>query len=193
MRIPLIIRSATTTPGRTLRRANPLAVALVGVGLFVSACGGPTSSGVASIGSSSTPSTLTGGAGNSGAPPTPKQLQAMTVFAGCVRRHGLPQFPDPPFANGELNKLGFRKSSPQMEAATKACHSDALAAGVVETPEEIQQHLEQMLMIAQCMQANGYPNFPDPNAQGGLAVPSDLNPETSQYAAAAKKCDAPPG
>jgi hypothetical protein len=122
----------------------------------------------------------------------------MTAFAVCVRKHGLPGFPDPPYSNGELNRLGFRKLSPQMEAATNKCSAQALAAGVVQTPAEIQQHLEQMLKIAQCMRAHGITNFPDPNANGSFTAPvasssSSIDGSSPQYAAAAKICGGPPG
>jgi hypothetical protein len=124
------------------------------------------------------------------------QLKTLTTFAGCVRKHGLPTFPDPPYTDGELNTLGFKKYSPQMEAATKACHSQALAAGVVQTPAEIEQHLQLMLKIARCMRANGVTNFPDPDAQGAFTAPvgSSSNTDTNspRYVAAAKKCDGPP-
>ncbi len=78
---------------------------------------------------------LRGPYGNSG-PSTlsPAQLRTLTASAACARKNGLPGFPDPPYQTGELDKLGFRKTSPRMEAATKACHSQALAAGVVQTP-----------------------------------------------------------
>jgi hypothetical protein len=116
----------------------------------------------------------------------------MLAWVGCVREHGLPNFPDPPYTNGELNKLGFTKYSPKMEAANKACHADALAAGVVQTQAEIQQHFEQMLKTSECMRAHGITNFPDPDANGGFFMsPSVAN--TPGYSAAAKTCGGPPG
>jgi hypothetical protein len=182
---------------RACRAGFPV-LALVGITTLSAACGsGSASPGVASVGSKSSTTVAGGAAGNSGPSTlTPEQLQTLTAFAACVREHGLPSFPDPPYSNGELNKLGFRKYSPQMVGATNACHADALAAGVVQTPAEIQQHLEQMLKIAGCMRANGVTNFPDPDAQGAFTAPvggSSSNMDNSpQYAAAAKKCDGPP-
>jgi len=168
--------------------------ALVFIVLFAAACGGSASPGVASTGSPSSTTVAGAAAGNSGAStPTPQQLQTMTAFAVCVRKHGIAGFPDPPYSDGELNKLGFRKNSPQMEAATNKCHAQALAAGVVQTPVEIQQHLDQMLKIAECMRAHGVLNFPDPNANGSLTSPANSTVvNTPVYAAAAKTCDGPP-
>ena len=168
---------------------------LAALGLVaLAACGGSASPGVAKVGSSSSTTVAGSAAGNSGSSTvTPQQLQTMTVFAVCVRKHGLPGFPDPPYSNGELNKLGFRKLSPQMETATNKCHAQALAAGVVQTPAEIQQHLEQMLKIAECMRAHGITNFPDPNANGSFTSPVNSPVNTPGYAAAAKTCGGPPG
>jgi hypothetical protein len=115
----------------------------------------------------------------------------MTKFAQCVRAHGEPKFPDPPYENGELNSLGFRKGSPQMQAATNACHPQALAAGVVQTQAEIQQHLEQLLKVSKCMQSHGIADFPDPTAKGGFALTQPVANEPG-YASAAKTCGAPP-
>jgi hypothetical protein len=166
----------------------PIAL-LIGVACLMAACG--ESPGVASLGSS-TSTTISGGAGNSGGPPTAAQLKATTIWAGCVRKHGLPNFPDPPFSDGELNKLGFTKNSPQMLAANKACHADALAAGVVQTPAEIQQHLQQMLTVSNCMRAHGITTFPDPDSSGGFFMSPSVS-NTPGYTAAAKTCGAPPG
>jgi len=175
-----------------LRRAAPTGLALVAISILAAACGGSTAPGVASVGSS--PSTTVTGAAASGAAVTsmtPTQLEAMVAFAACVRKHGLPKFPDPPYANDELNGMGFTKNSPHMEAATEACHEEALAAGVVQTPADIQQHLRLMRGIAECMRAHGVIAFPDPNANGGFAVPATIA-SSPRYAAAAKTCGAPP-
>jgi hypothetical protein len=179
-------------PART-RVAAASGLGLAVAALLLAACANRSASpGVASAGSS-TSTTVGGGiAGNSGGPPTPAQLQALTRFASCARKHGLPNFPDPPYSNGELNKLGFRKYSPRMEAATKACHAEALAAGVVQTQAELQQHLAQLLKISECMRAHGITDFPDPNANGGF-VESTSAANQPGYAAAAKKCAGPPG
>jgi hypothetical protein len=180
-----------TTPrsSRSLTRTALPGVALVLVCVFAAACSGnSTPPSVASLGASSTSTTVAGAVGTSGAPPTPRQLQALTAYAGCVRRHGLPHFPDPPYSNGELSRLGFTKA--QLGAANEACHADALAAGVVPNQAAIQAHLNQMLATARCMRANGVPNFPDPDSSGQFQGESNINMNTPQYIAAAKRCGA---
>jgi hypothetical protein len=45
---------------------------------------------------------------------------------------------------------------------------------------------------AECMRAHGVPDFPDPSAGGGWALPASLNPGSSQYQAATAACGQPP-
>jgi hypothetical protein len=155
---------------------------------------------VANISGSSVPTTNAAGiSGNSGSPPTAAQLVAMTKWAACVRKHGLPNFPDPPYQNGELNKLGYTKYSPQMVKADNACHALALAAGAVESQAEIDTYLKQDLKVSECMRAHGVTNFPDPTSHsqsGGPSAGWEMNASIMNqpdYANAAKICGAPPG
>jgi hypothetical protein len=62
----------------------------------------------------------------SGAPPalSESQRQAAIAQADCMRRHGLPNFPDPTFSgpNQQLNLgPGLNPQSPAVEQAAKAC------------------------------------------------------------------------
>ena len=177
----------------TKPRAAAVGLALAAVAVLFAACGGAGGPGVASATGSSTSTAPGGAAGNSGGPPTAAQLEAMTKWAACVRKHGLPNFPDPPYQGGELNKLGYTKYSPQMVKADNACHALALVAGAVQSKEEIEEHVAAMLKIAQCMRAHGITNFPDPNASGAL-IQSVSGSDTNEpgYANAAKTCGAPP-
>jgi hypothetical protein len=182
---------------RRNRRIRTGFVVLMALGatLALGACGS-TSPGVANLGSSSSTTVAGGAFGNSGGPPTPQQLTAMTKWAACVRRHGAPNFPDPPYQNGELNKLGYTKSSPQMIKANKECHALALAAGAVLSKGELEKYIQQDLKISDCMHVHGFVNFPDPNSQGQMSqsVSSAQRMVNSPgYAKAAKVCGAPPG
>jgi hypothetical protein len=40
-----------------------------------------------------------------------------------MRSHGVPDFPDPTFSNGNIGQRGIDPRSPQFEAAGKACAS----------------------------------------------------------------------
>jgi hypothetical protein len=64
-----------------------------------------------------------------GPPPlTPAQVaqraKAMLAFAKCMRKHGVPNFPDP---NGQgtfdPQKLGLIKGSPALQSAGRTCQS----------------------------------------------------------------------
>ncbi|MGB9112670.1 MAG: hypothetical protein WCF24_08080 [Acidimicrobiales bacterium] len=171
--------------------AGTIGLSLAAVSVLFAACGGASSPGVASSNGSSTSTTNPGGvAGSSGSPPTAAQLRAMVKFAQCVRAHGLSKFPDPPYSNGELNKLGFTK--PALEKYENgSCHADALAAGAVESQGEIDQYIKMYLKMANCMRAHGIANFPDPNGKGQLNVSESVEYEAG-YPAAAKVCGAPP-
>ncbi len=173
-------------------RATASLLALTATSLLTPACGGGESPSVARLGSGPTPTTVESGAAVTGNPPT-QQLQALSIYAACLRKHGLPHFPDPPYVSGELSRLGVTKA--QLASVQKSCHVDALAAGVVPSQAAIEQNLNEMLATARCMRANGVPQFPDPNAnaQSPAHAGPSLDTATPQYVAAAKKCGAPLG
>jgi hypothetical protein len=123
--------------------------------------------------------------------PTAASTAALTKFAGCVRKQGLANFPDPPWGNGELDKLGFTKQVLE-KYEDGACQKYFLAAGgTIPTPAENQQRLEQLLKIAKCMRAHGIADFPDPSSQGGFKIPVPVAGDPGDTAAA-KVCGAPP-
>lgn len=175
--------------GRRFSNAS-IGLALV-VAALLAACGSSSLPGVASVGPSSSTTVPAGISGNSGKPPSPRQLRALTAYAACVRKHGLPKFPNPPYGNGELAELGFSKV--QLSGAEKSCHTDALAAGVVPNQAAIQQRLSQTLAIARCMRTHGVPNFPDPNSSGQFPAQAGLDIGSPGYTTAAKQCGAPYG
>jgi hypothetical protein len=55
-----------------------------------------------------------------------QDLPAMVRFAQCMRRHGVPDFPDPPgsgqAASAPAQGAGINATSPQVQAALRACH-----------------------------------------------------------------------
>ncbi len=60
----------------------------------------------------------------SGAGPSPAVLHKLLEFSRCMRRHGVPSFPDPNPANGEITlPAGTSKTSPALAAAQRACSS----------------------------------------------------------------------
>jgi hypothetical protein len=185
--------AASLHPWRTRARWTTF---LVLGGVMLAACGGGAPAGVASLGST-TSSAVASSAGNSGPPPSPALAKAQLAYSECIRNHGIPRFPDPQasggFPSGSLDDID--QNSPQYLAAEKDCAAQAKAADMA-PPTKAQQeaHMAVMLKISACMQHDGFPNFPDLTSEGGFAIsPGQLDMDTPQYAAAAKKCDAPPG
>ena len=167
-------------------------VALLFLSALATACGnGSGPGGVASVGPSSTPTGQPVVPAAATTVPTAASSSALTQFAACVRKHGIVNFPDPPWPNGELNKLGFTKQV-LGKYENGACYKYFLAAGGVPTPAENQRRMEQMLRTARCMRAHGIVNFPDPSSQGAISMPQVVADEPG-YGAAAKACGAPPG
>jgi hypothetical protein len=183
----LISRSHTATAA--------VALILGLVTLALAACGG-TPPGVASIkGSPTATATIGGSSSNSGGPPTAAELRTQLKFVHCVRTHGVPNMPDPLPGGGYSRSALSALPENWLRFAEKDCRSLAIATGWIHTKAQIQAHIAKMLKISECMQSHGFPNFPDPDADGGFMIssPSSLDMSSPRYAAAAKKCDAPPG
>lgn len=178
-------------------RGAGLLAALFLVGGLCAACSSSPSSGVASLGHTTT-SVAGGPAGNSGPPPSPKLQAAQLSYAKCMRSHGLVNFPDPYFGGGYPNGYMHRidAASPQYRRAVGACRPFAAAADMLPwSKAQMAAHEVVMLRIAECMRAHGISWFPDPNRQGGFEVSSGSSgdTDTTQYMAAAKRCGGPPG
>ena len=124
-------------------------------------------------------------------------------FASCVRSHGVPNFyfsrnthsgADTP---DNLLKVGpwvapANPSSPQFQAALKACHH------LIPRPQlsaAQQQALQRRLLKqAACMRAHGYPGYPDPSVQSGGGIiqpplPPSIDTSSPQFQAALQACN----
>jgi hypothetical protein len=165
------------------RRAVPASGILIGVAVFVTACGGGSSSpGVASTGSSTT------AAASQSAGSSQSTYQQAVDYAKCMRAHGVPNFPDPN-SQGKFVLGGVDPSSSGYQAAQDACKSLAPP----QNPQQQAQNLAQALKFAQCMRAHGVPNFPDPSEQGNggpimIKPGSGVDPNSPQYQKAMQAC-----
>jgi hypothetical protein len=103
--------------------------------LLLAGCGsGSSSSGVAHLSSSTSSSSPAGGGGSSSPESSASNQQKMVAYSQCMRSHGVPNFPDPEFHSGggvgiriggkKGGPSGINPSSPQFQAAQKACQSD---------------------------------------------------------------------
>jgi hypothetical protein len=133
---------------RGSRRAGLLAaVAVVAVLATATACGGSASS--SSDGSAS-------------------GTDQMLAYSQCMRAHGVTDFPDPN-ASGNVQvapgSLNDPMNSPQEQTAENECRHLLPGGGTSGSVD--QQKVDQLLKLAQCMRANGVPNFPDPTVSGG--------------------------
>jgi len=157
------------------RRASALAATAL-IGLLATACGG----------GSSPAASVTGGS---------TRVQAALAYAGCMRSHGVPDFPDPD-SDGNFN-IGTNSVTSQETAANQVCNH-LLSAGTALNAAQQQHALGQLVKYAQCIRAHGVPNFPDPQlTNGGIGVPGGFTFDTSglnldqkspTYQAAAKAC-----
>jgi hypothetical protein len=192
----------------TYRRPARLAVLVAAAALALAACGGSAASPqVASLGKSSSNGNGSGtasgdGSGSSAATgPSGNPTQLLAKWTACMHSHGDPgqaaptidaskvihmttplsvniapngQNPDPPGA----------ACLPYLQAA-----STALQAGYSPPKPPSQAAL---LKYAECMRANGVPDFPDPTAGGGLVFRvrpgSDLDPSSPIFQNSARVC-----
>ena len=94
------------------------------------------------------------------------------AFSHCMHSHGVPNFPDPN-SSGQISKAQVIPlvSSPQFQPAQRACvrlnpYNNGSEA---QTPLERRQRTQAGLAFARCMRRRGFPDFPDPTAQGQLS------------------------
>ena len=137
------------------RRRRPLAaLALIATTALISACG------------SSAPAS-TGGGGNN----TASNHAEAVKFAECMRHNGVSQFPDPPASgnltiDGVVNGSSLDPNSPAFTQAMSACKN--LEPPGFTGQKATAQQASARLKFAQCMRANGVPDFPDPTPNGPL-------------------------
>ena len=143
---------------------------LVAVAVSVAACGGSASPGVASVGSTTTTA----------------PEQSGTLYASCMRAHGVSNFPDSAVSvNGgqvQLNIPHGVKREPNFASASRACQRDLPCSGVPAKHVNIQEELA----FSRCMRSHGITDFPDPLPGGGWDIPGGTN--SPQFEAAAHAC-----
>ncbi|MBV9817728.1 MAG: hypothetical protein JOZ07_05190 [Solirubrobacterales bacterium] len=155
-------------------------VALVALVALISGCG-----------SSAPAATGSGGSGE-----TVANAQKAVKFAECMRKNGVSQFPDPN-ASGKLtidavaNGSGLNTSTPAFTQASSECKA-LEPAGFTGSKRSPQQQ-QAALRFAQCIRANGVPDFPDPLPNSPLLdtnrIPSAAQPGgMSSLHAAMQKC-----
>ena len=94
-------------------------------------------------------------------------------FSGCMRSHGVTDFPDPTVGSNGLPSWTFvRASQPRRrryKAAHQVCKKDLPDIGPHTSAEKATANAA-ALKYATCMRSHGVPNFPDPNGQGVIQI-----------------------
>ena len=109
-------------------------------------------------------------------------------FARCMREHGISWFPDP--NNGKMAiRIPQGQDAKKFEAAQEACKQYMPRGGERHKPSA--EELEAARNMAKCMRANGIPNFPDPNPDGGISIDSKkigAGPDDPRWKKAEQAC-----
>jgi hypothetical protein len=181
---------------RRSRLVRPPALALalaaaLGLAVLASGCGGSPGPGVAQA-----PNSGAGGSGSTGG----STKGDPAAYSACMRKHGVPNFPDPDshghlkltFGQGKNGqKTGVDPNSPQFRKAQQACQK-LLPNGGKPTPQEQAKEQQAALKFSQCMRSHGVPKFPDPkfSPNGGtqMTIGKDVDPNSPQFKAAQKAC-----
>ena len=186
--------------------APKVAAAALCLALTAAACGGNSNSPrVASAGgstttSSSPPLSSSGGGGSSNGGGggrgslTMVGGKNMQKFASCMRKNGVPNFPDPS-SNGSItigSSSGINPDSPAFRKAQEACRKYTPNGGQPPSPAQQAQMQAQALKFSACMRAHGVTKFPDPQFSGGRASlrigGSGIDPSSPIFRAAQQAC-----
>jgi hypothetical protein len=84
-------------------------------------------------------------------------------FANCMRKHAVPNFPDPSGGGGGINIAGsgLNPQSPAFKSARVACARVA-PGGVGDGISTTEEQFSAAVKFAKCMRTHGYSDFPDP-------------------------------
>jgi hypothetical protein len=70
---------------------------------------------------------------NGGEAPSAEQQEQLLKFVKCMRKNGVPDFPDPTTGGGVIVGSGIDPNSPQFQSAMQACQSLLPAGGTTTT------------------------------------------------------------
>ena len=176
-----------------MRRHLLLAAPLLALGLALSGCAGQ---------GGSTPTVATAGNGAPAAQESeaPSDEDKAREFAECMRGEGI-DIPDPEPGTGPaagkgpggpgiaIRVEGGGANKGKVDAAMQKCRSLLPNGGEMKplTPEQLERQRE----LATCMRANGVPDFPDPDPNGGGAIMKEFSKDSADLDAmkkAIEKC-----
>lgn len=151
---------------------------LLAAGVLLAGCGGS---------SATNSSNSSGTTGSSNASQFQKQF---VNFATCMRSHGVPDYPDPQFTSSggvQISPGQSNPNSPAFKSAQSDCRrllpNGGQPVGIGGAHAKAQE-----VKFADCMRAQGVPNFPDPSHDGAFDLPAGLNPQSPRFGQAMKAC-----
>jgi hypothetical protein len=147
-------------------------ISLIGAGCGSNAPAGTTTAGTTTAGASSSGSASSSGTGVS---TKATKREKAVKFAECMRAHGVPHFPDPD-ASGNFN-FGVDVSAAVFTNAVNACKALQPPGTLSGKRSTTQQSAA--LRFAQCVRANGVPDFPDP-VNGQPLIDTNRIPSSNQ-------------
>lgn len=114
-------------------------------------------------------------------------------FSGCMRSHGVTEFPDPTVGSNGLPSFGptlnVNGGAPVYDAAQRVCKQDLPDIGPHTSAEKATANAA-ALRYATCMRSHGVPDFPDPNGQGLIQINASgtLEPNSPAFQNAQMAC-----
>jgi hypothetical protein len=165
-------------------------LALIAALALLSGCAGDdkTGDGIATAGDGKTSASADADDGD---------IAAQTAkYASCMRENGV-DMPDPEVDENGGVKFGGPAAGGQpvdrekVQAAQEKCKQYLPNGG--EPPKLTTEELDQMRKFSQCMRENGYPDFPDPQPDGGIRIEADgqndMDRDSQKWKDAHQKCE----
>jgi hypothetical protein len=130
--------------------------------------------------------------GGTASGPSSALVKQAVKYAECMRKHGVPAFPDPDTA-GSFSIAGLAsldRSSPQFQTAAGDCQ----ALRPLPSSQELTQDNTALLKFSTCMRSHGELTFPDVDLGSGSAARvarqylKTVNPLSPVFQAAFQAC-----
>ena len=156
--------------------------------LFVLAgcAGNPQTPNVATAGGATPTSSSSAAAGGEGGDGD------QVKFAKCMRENGLPDFPDPDTTDPHRFSIMIPEGTPKatVDKAMAACKA-FMPNGGERRPVD-PAITAQLRKLSKCMRENGFPDFPDPGADGGIQIENKggtgIDPDSAEFKKAEETC-----
>ena len=157
--------------------------AVVALALLAAGCGGTSpSSDVATVSTNSA-------AVQHLRPASASEAADALKASRCMRLHGVPNFPDPILGGhfGFTADSGINPATPQYKAAYSYCATRYLHFRAL-PPAELARRNAAAVKYSACMRSHGASDFPDPDGQAAISLPTDNYEHTPNVQRAEGAC-----